>query len=78
MSRIRAVAWLGLVTLAWLASVAFTVSGFRHGLSAPGRWSGLVVMLVVTLLATGLVALSIRAHRVRVGGERPATDRPST
>ncbi|SNT48019.1 hypothetical protein SAMN05421812_10751 [Asanoa hainanensis] len=53
-------ALLALVALVWLASVAMTVSGFLNGLSAPGRWSGFVVMLVVTLLATGLVVVAAR------------------
>ena len=54
-----------LVALVWLASVAMAVSGFRNGLSAPGRWSGFVVMLVVTALATGLVVVAARRLRPR-------------
>ncbi|MEV4538970.1 hypothetical protein AB0J82_34875 [Asanoa sp. NPDC049518] len=54
---------LALVALVWLASVAMTVSGFQNGLSAPGRWSGFVVMLVVTALASGLVVVAARRLR---------------
>ncbi|GAA1870380.1 hypothetical protein [Asanoa iriomotensis] len=69
---------LGFLGLVWLASAAMTVSGLMHALSAPGRWSGFVVMLTVTALATILLAVSIRGSVVRVGEERPATDRPPT
>lgn len=65
MSRLRAYALLGCVAVVWLASVAMAVSGFRQGLSAPGRWSGFVVMLVVTGLATALVVLAARRLRSR-------------
>ena len=58
-------ALLGLVSLVWLAAVVMAVSGFRNALSAPGRWSGFVVMLVVTALATGLVVVAARRLRSR-------------
>jgi hypothetical protein len=59
----KAYAVLGLVSLVWLASVAMAVDGFRQGLSESGRWSGFVVMLVVTVLASALVVLA--AQRLR-------------
>ncbi|MDG4824896.1 hypothetical protein O7635_23855 [Asanoa sp. WMMD1127] len=69
---------VGFLALVWLAAVGMTAAGLRNALSAPGRWSGFVVMLLVTLVATVLLVVSIRARLVRVGEERPATDRPPT
>ncbi|GIF45846.1 hypothetical protein DFJ67_5281 [Asanoa ferruginea] len=63
MTRPKAYALLAFLGVVWLASVAMAVDGFRQGLSAPGRWSGFVVMLVVTALASALVVLAARRLR---------------
>jgi hypothetical protein len=59
----RAYAVLGFVSLVWLGSVAMAVDGFQQGLSESGRWSGFVVMLVLTALASALVVLAARRLR---------------
>ncbi|MEV4622485.1 hypothetical protein AB0J74_27715 [Asanoa sp. NPDC049573] len=59
----KAYALLGFVAVVWLAAIAMAVDGFRHGLSAPGRWSGFVVALLVSLAATCLLVLAARRAR---------------
>ena len=63
MTKPKAYAVLGFLGLVWLASLFLLVDGFHHGLSAAGRWSGFVVMLVVTALLTGLIVMASRSLR---------------